>query len=117
MARNRSAKARRQAKQKKKLYVLAHQRQLAEEQRKQYLLTLDEHDRAVIRSLEETAPACGMRAAFGAMMRRVFDYAPTPMPAEDIRFYRFESGVDCTDSVGEMLLRWHQAKALEKARV
>ena len=117
MARNRSAKARRESKRKLKQYVLEHQRQLAEAERKKYLLTLDpETNRTQIRSLERTPPAFGLRALFGVMMARVFSYAPSPIPDEDISYFRFESGNDCTDSYAEILLRWHQAKLLEKLR-
>jgi hypothetical protein len=108
---------RRESKRKLKQYVLEHQRQLAEAERKQYLLTLDpETNRAQIRSLEKTSRAYGLRALFGVMMHRVFNYAPTPIPEEDIEYFRFESGNDCTDSYAEMLLRWYQAKLLEKLR-
>jgi hypothetical protein len=117
MARNRSAKTRRESKRKQKQYVLEHQRQLAEEERKQYLLTVDPENsnRLVVRSLERRPPAFGLRAAFGSMMRRVFAYAPTPMHAEDVQYFRFEAE-EITDNYQEMLLRWHQAKLLEKLR-
>ena len=117
MARHRKPKARKEAKRKQKLYILEHQRELAEQERKQYLLTLNpETNRTQIRSLERTSPACGLRALFGVMMNRVFNYAPSPIPEEDIGYFRFESGNNCTDSYAEMLLRWHQAKLLEKSR-
>jgi hypothetical protein len=116
MARHRKPKARREAARKKKLYILEHQRQLAEQERKQYLLTLDpETNRTQIRSLEKTSPANGLRALFGVMMQRVWQYAPSPIPACDLEYFRFGAGHDCTDSYAEMLLRWHQAKLLEKA--
>ncbi|MEN3331468.1 MAG: hypothetical protein V7641_833 [Blastocatellia bacterium] len=116
MARHRKPKARREAARKKKLYVLEHQRQLAEQERKQYLLTLDpETNRTQLRSLEQTSPSFGLRALFGVMMRRVFSYAPSPIPACDVEYFRFGAGNDSTDNYAEMLLRWHQAKLLEKA--
>ena len=116
MARHRKPKARKEAKRKHKEYILEHQRELAQQERKRYLLTLDpETNRMQIRSLEQRPPAFGMRAAFGSMMRRVFMYAPTPMHEEDIRFFRFEA-TEITDDYNEMLLRWFQAKLLEKLR-
>jgi len=116
MARNRKPKARREAARKKKLYILEHQRHLAEQERKQYLLTLDPGtNRTELRSLEPTTPSFGLRALFGAMMARVFRYAPTPMPECDIAYFRFGAGMDSTDDYNEMLLRWHQAKLLEKS--
>ena len=114
MARNRKPKARRESARKKKLYILEHQRQLAEQERKQYLLTIDAENRTQIRSLEQTSPANGLRALFGVMMRRVFNYAPSPIPDCDIEYFRFGTGDNCTDNYAEMLLRWHQAKLLEK---
>jgi hypothetical protein len=117
MARHRKPKARKESKHKQKQYILEHQRQLAEAERKQYLLTLDpETNRTQIRSLERTSHACGLRALFGVMMNRVFNYAPSLVPQEDINYFRFESGNACTDNYVEMLLRWHQAKLLEKLR-
>ena len=114
MSRHRKPKARKEAKHKQKLYILEHQRQLAENERKQYLLTLDpETNRTQIKSLEHTSPAFGLRALFGVMMARVFSYAPSPIPEEDIEYFRFESGNACTDNYAEMLLKWHQAKLLE----
>jgi hypothetical protein len=114
MARNRSAKARREAKRKQKLYILEHQRQLAEQERKRYLLTIDAENRTQIKSLEQSSPSFGLRALFGVMMARVFSYAPSPIPACDVEYFRFGAGNDSTDNYAEMLLRWHQAKLLEK---
>jgi len=115
MARNLSRSRRKEIRAKKKQsYVLEHQRELAEAARKRYLLMLDpETNRTQLRSLERSTPAFGLRAAFGAMMERVFRYAPTPIPTCDIEHFRFHT-VDCTDDYSEMLLRWHQARLLER---
>jgi hypothetical protein len=94
MARNRSAKARRESKRKQKQYVLEHQRQLAEEERKKYLLTLDlESNQVQLRSLEHTS---GPR--IGSIMRRLIASALPNVGAGEIKFYRFGNlaGVDGT---------------------
>lgn len=117
MARKRKPKARREAAAKRKQYVLEHQRQLAETERKQYMLITDPENsnRLVVRSAEQRSPAFGLRAAFGAMMARVFKYAPTPLHESDIKYFRFEAET-ITEDYEEMLLRWHQAKLLERLR-
>lgn len=98
---------------KRAAYVLEHQRDLSDEERKRYLLTVDpQTQRAQVRSLERTSSAYGLRAAFGKMMSRVFSYAPSPIPSCDIEHFRFHSGIDATDNYQEMLLRWHQVKLL-----
>ncbi len=109
MARHRKPRARKDAARRKQMYVLEHQRELAEEERKRYLLTLDpETNHATVRSLERTTSAFGLRSVFGEMMRRVFMYSATPIPMCDIAHFRFANGLECTDNYEEILLRWYQ---------
>jgi len=116
MARNLSRSRRKEIKAKKRqAYVLEHQRDLSEQDRKKFLLMLDSDNRTRVRSLERSTPGYGLRSAFGEMMRRVFLYSGTPMPACDIQHFRFGSGLNVTDDYDQILLRWHQARLLERA--
>ena len=115
MARKRKPKARREAARNNKQYILEHQREIAAELQRKYLLAQNPEasNQIIIKSEERQSRAYGLRAMFGVMMNRVFQFASSPIPEEDVKFFRFESGLDCTDNYGEMLLRWHQAKLLE----
>jgi hypothetical protein len=104
MARKRTPSQRRAAKHRKQQeWSLLHQQALPEHLRKPYSISF-EGKSWKIRSHEQTSNAYGLRSIVSEMMRRTWLYARS-MPAEDISYFRFECGVDCTDNYEEMIRR------------
>jgi hypothetical protein len=97
-----------------RLICRAHQRNLDEKLQRKFRLVKQDASRATEYAVEQpTGPSYGVQASMGKLVRAGIFKGPF-LPPEDIRFFRFEQGVDCTDNIDEIKQRRERAQGFQR---